>query len=208
MRCDACGHDNPAEAAYCEACGLALGATCPQCGQRQRTGARFCPSCGHRLTVAPEGAPESPKPPPRSYTPRHLAERILTSRGALEGERKQVTVLFCDIVDSSDLAERLGPEPMYQLVDQALTLMAETVHRYEGTVNQFLGYGLMALFGAPVAVEEHALRAVQAALAIRETISGFSEQLRREKGLELRLRMGLNTGPVVVGRIGEGLARL
>ena len=205
MRCDACGHDNPAEAAYCEACGLALGATCPQCAQRQRTGARFCPSCGHRLTVAPESAPESPKPPPRSYTPRHLAERILTSRGALEGERKQVTVLFCDIVDSSDLAERLGPEPMYQLVDQALTLMAETVHRYEGTVNQFLGDGLMALFGAPVAVEEHALRAVQAALAIRETISGFSEQLRREKGLELRLRMGLNTGPVVVGRIGDDL---
>jgi class 3 adenylate cyclase/tetratricopeptide (TPR) repeat protein len=205
MRCGACGHDNRADAAYCEECGSALGAACPQCGQRPRPGARFCPSCGHRLTVTQEGVQESPPTPPRSYTPRHLAERILTSRGALEGERKQVTVLFCDIVESSDLAARLGPETMYQVVDQALTLMAETIHRYEGTVNQFLGDGLMALFGAPLAVEEHALRAVQAALAIRETISGFSEKLRREKGLELRLRMGLNTGPVVVGRIGDDL---
>jgi class 3 adenylate cyclase/tetratricopeptide (TPR) repeat protein/DNA polymerase III delta prime subunit len=205
MRCDACGHDSPADAVYCEECGLALHTACPQCGQRQRAGTKFCRRCGHRLVIAPEGVLESPDPPPRSYTPRHLAERILTSRSALEGERKQVTVLFCDIVESSDLAERLGPETMHQLVDQALTLMAEAVHRYEGTVNQFLGDGLMALFGAPVAVEEHALRAVQAALAIRETISGFSEQLRREKGLEIRLRMGLNTGLVVVGRIGDDL---
>jgi len=205
MRCDTCGHDNPQDAAFCEQCGLALDIVCPQCAQRQRAATKFCRHCGHRLAVASESAAEPPASSPRAYTPRHLAERILTSRSALEGERKQVTVLFCDIVESSDLAKRLGPETMHELVDQALPLMAEAVHRYEGTVNQFLGDGLMALFGAPVAVEEHALRAVQAALTIRETISGFSEQLRRNTGLELRLRMGLNTGLVVVGRIGDDL---
>jgi len=205
MRCQACGHEGPPDALYCEECGATLDTACPQCGQRQRAGTKFCRSCGHRLAVADDGAREARAPAPRSYTPRHLVERILTSRSALEGERKQVTVLFCDIVESSDLAQWLGPETMYQVVDQALTLMADAVHRYEGTVNQFLGDGLMALFGAPVAVEEHALRAVQAALAIRETISGFSERLRREKGRELRLRIGLNTGLVVVGRIGNDL---
>ncbi len=205
MRCDSCGHESPADAAFCEECGVQFETPCPRCGQRQRAATKFCRRCGHRLAPASESAAGSPDPPPRSYTPRHLAERILTSRSALEGERKQVTVLFCDIVESSSLAERLGPETMHQLVDGALRLMAEAVHRYEGTVNQFLGDGLMALFGAPVALEEHALRAVQAALTIRETISGYSEKLRREKGLELRLRMGLNTGVVVVGRIGDDL---
>ena len=184
---------------------MAIEIPCPHCGQQQRAGSKFCRRCGHRLVGAPESPPASPGPPPRSYTPRHLVERILTSRGALEGERKQVTVLFCDIVESSGLAERLGPESMHQLLDRALRLMAEAVHRYEGAVNQFLGDGLMALFGAPLALEEHALRAVQAAMAIRETISGYSEQLRRDNGPELRLRMGLNTGLVVVGRIGDDL---
>src|SRR5207247_10642883 len=123
---------------------------------------------------------------PRAYTPRHLAEKILTSRGALEGERKQVTVLFCDIVESMRLAERLDPETMHELMDRALRLMAEAVHRYQGTVNQFLGDGLMALFGAPIALEDHALRAVQAALAIRETIAGYREQLRQTRGEDIR----------------------
>ncbi len=205
MRCESCGHDNPPDAAFCEECGVAVEIPCPHCGQQQRAGTKFCRRCGHRLAGAPESPPASPGPSPRAYTPRHLVDRILTSRSALEGERKQVTVLFCDIVESSGLAERLGPESMHQLLDRALRLMAEAVHRYEGAVNQFLGDGLMALFGAPLALEEHALRAVQAALAIRETISGYSEQLRRDNGLEVRLRMGLNTGLVVVGRIGDDL---
>src|SRR5262249_6144243 len=144
-------------------------------------------------------------PAPNAYTPRHLVERVLTSRGALEGERKQVTILFCDIVESTRLAVALDPETLHELMDRALRLMAEAVHRYQGTVNQFLGDGLMALFGAPVALEDHALRAVQAALAIRETLAGYSEQLRQERGVEIRLRLGLNTGLVVVGRIGDDL---
>jgi predicted ATPase/class 3 adenylate cyclase len=142
---------------------------------------------------------------PQGYTPKHLAEQILTSRSALEGERKQVTVLFCDIVDSSYLAQRLDPEGMHQLMDQMLRLTAEAVHRYEGTVNQYLGDGLMALFGAPVALEDHAFRAVQAALAIQETIAGYNTQLLRHHGVEMHLRLGLNTGLVVVGRIGDDL---
>ena len=131
--------------------------------------------------------------------------KILTSRGALEGERKEVTVLFCDVVESSRLAERLDPEAMHQIMDQALRLMAEAIHRYEGTVNQFLGDGLMALFGAPVALEDHALRAVMAALMIQETINAYNEQLKSERDVEIRLRLGLNTGLVVVGRIGDDL---
>jgi class 3 adenylate cyclase/tetratricopeptide (TPR) repeat protein len=205
MRCGGCGHENPPDAVFCEECGDAFETLCPRCAQPQRAGTKFCRRCGHRLATAAEEPAVPPKAPPRAYTPRHLAERILTSRSALAGERKQVTVLFCDIVESSGLAERLDPETMHEVVDGALRLMAEAVHRYEGTVNQFLGDGLMALFGAPLALEEHALRAVQAALAIRETITGYSDTLHREKGLELRLRMGLNTGLVVVGRIGDDL---
>jgi class 3 adenylate cyclase/tetratricopeptide (TPR) repeat protein len=146
-----------------------------------------------------------PVPEPLAYTPKHLAEKILTSRSALEGERKQVTVLFCDIADSSGLAQQLDLEVMHQIMDQVLRLMAEAVHRYEGTVNQYLGDGLMALFGAPVALEDHAFRAVQAALTIHETISGYSAQLHHDHGVQVRLRLGLNTGLVVVGRIGDDL---
>ena len=116
-----------------------------------------------------------------------------------------MTVLFCDVVESSRLAERLDPEAMHRIMDQALRLMAEAIHRYEGTVNQFLGDGLMALFGAPVALEDHALRAVMAALMIQETINAYNEQLKSERDVEIRLRLGLNTGLVVVGRIGDDL---
>jgi class 3 adenylate cyclase/tetratricopeptide (TPR) repeat protein len=140
-----------------------------------------------------------------AYTPPYLVERILTTRSALEGERKSVTVLFADVADSSALAQRIDPERFHQLMGEVLQLAAETVHRYEGTVNQYLGDGLMALFGAPLALEDHPLRAVQAALAMQETIRGYTAQFEREHGLEVRLRIGINTGPVVVGRIGDDL---
>ncbi|MBI4609543.1 MAG: AAA family ATPase [Candidatus Rokubacteria bacterium] len=202
MSCPRCQHQNPAGQKFCGECGAPLAATCAACGAPNPPGQKFCGECGAPLT--PVGVAEK-FAAPHSYTPRHLAEKILTSRSALEGERKQVTVLFCDIVDSSRLAEQLDPEGMHEVMDRALRLMAEAVHRYEGTVNQFLGDGLMALFGAPLALEDHALRGVQAALAIRETLSGYSEQLKRERAVEMRLRLGLNTGLVVVGRIGDDL---
>jgi class 3 adenylate cyclase/tetratricopeptide (TPR) repeat protein len=204
MKCPRCEQENRPGARFCEECAAPLARTCANCGGPLSPTAKFCSECAH-----PAGSP-APSTGSRfggaeAYTPRHLAEKILTSKAALEGERKQVTVLFCDIVDSSRLAQRLEPEAMHEVMDRSLRLMAEAVHRYEGTVNQFLGDGLMALFGAPVALEDHALRGVQAALAIRETLSGYSEQLKRERGVELQLRLGLNTGLVVVGRIGDDL---
>ncbi|MFQ5828616.1 MAG: AAA family ATPase [Candidatus Methylomirabilia bacterium] len=201
MQCPRCQAQNREGVRFCEECGARLALRCPACGAEVAPDKKFCGSCGAPLAAEPAAQFASPQ----AYTPKHLADKILTSRSSLEGERKQVTVLFCDIVDSSRLAERLDPEAMHEVMDRALRLMAEAVHRYEGTVNQFLGDGLMALFGAPVALEDHALRAVQAALTIRETLGGYSEQLKRDRGVEMCLRLGLNTGLVVVGRIGDDL---
>jgi Adenylate and Guanylate cyclase catalytic domain/Double zinc ribbon len=205
MKCPRCQYANEAGAKFCEECAAPLARACAKCGRPLSPTARFCPECAHPTGLSAAPPPAQRFDSPESYTPKHLAAKILTSRSALEGERKPVTVLFCDIVDSSQLAQRLDPEAMHEVMDRALRLMAEAVHRYEGTVNQFLGDGLMALFGAPVALEDHAFRGVQAAVAIRETLSGYSEQLKQDRGVELQLRLGLNTGLVVVGRIGDDL---
>jgi class 3 adenylate cyclase/tetratricopeptide (TPR) repeat protein len=151
-----------------------------------------------------ESASDQPRAP-QSYTPKHLAEKILNSRSALEGERKQVTVLFVDIVGSTSRSERLDPEEAHALMGRAIELMVEEVHRYEGTVNQFLGDGVMALFGAPIAHEDHARRAVQAALAIQRALQPLDEELRSAGHIGLQVRQGLNTGLVVVGSIGTDL---
>src|SRR5262245_27978436 len=142
---------------------------------------------------------------PLSYTPPHLAEKILTSRNALEGERKQVTVLFCDLANSTALAERLGPEHMHTLLNRFFALALDAVHRYEGTINQFLGDGFMALFGAPLAHEDHARRAVLAALALQRLLQDHHAKLGEPHGVTCVFRMGLNTGLVVVGSIGNNL---
>jgi class 3 adenylate cyclase/tetratricopeptide (TPR) repeat protein len=206
MKCPRCQQETPLDADFCPECGARLVVVCVACGTANVPTHKFCKKCGQGLgDDAGHGQVRLNAAAPSAYTPKHLAEKILTSKSAIEGERKQVTILFCDIVESTRLAERLDPERMHELMDRALRLMAEAVHRYEGTVNQFLGDGLMALFGAPVAVEDHALRAAQAALAIRETLAGYSEQLKQERGVELQLRVGLNTGLVVVGRIGDDL---
>ena len=140
-----------------------------------------------------------------AYTPRHLAEKILTSRSALEGERKQVTVLFADCVGFTELSTKLDPEDLHMVMDGCFARIMEAVHRYEGTVNQFTGDGAMALFGAPIAHEDHAVRAVAAALAIQKAHREYDESVRRERGMPFALRIGINTGPVVVGRIGDDL---
>src|ERR1700756_5015097 len=170
MRCEQCQKEPSPGAKFCPECGARLVLRCAECHTELASGAKFCLECGHAVPVSAAEAPA--RPSPNAYTPRHLSERILTSRSALEGERKQVTILFCDIVESTRLASGLDLETMHELMDKALRLMAEAVHRYQGTVNQFLGDGLMALFGAPIALEDHALRAVEAALAIRETLAG------------------------------------
>ena len=156
--------------------------------------------------VASAAAPEPVQAPaPLAYTPPYLAEKILTSRSALEGERKQVTVLFADLKGSTELIEGLDPEEARQLLDPALHVMMDAVHRYEGTVNQVLGDGIMALFGAPVAHEDHAVRACYAALAMQATMRRYAEEVRRSHGLEMQARVGLNSGEVVVRAIGNDL---
>ena len=203
MKCHRCQHENLPEAKFCESCALPLGRTCANCGTPLRDTAKFCPACAHPVSAPP--ATPQPFRSPKSYTPKHLAERILTSKSALEGERKLVTVLFVDVVGSTSLAERLDPEEVHAIMGRALELMLGEVHRYEGTVNQFLGDGIMALFGAPIAHEDHARRAMHAALAIVKALEPFNEELQRTRRLGLKVRQGLNTGLVVVGSIGDDL---
>jgi class 3 adenylate cyclase/predicted ATPase len=167
-----------------------------------RGGADGTSAPGFPATAPPVTARERP---PLVYTPAHLTEKILATRSALEGERKQVTVLFADIKDSTELIRDLDPEAAQQLLDPALHIMMDAVHRYEGTVNQVLGDGIMALFGAPIAHEDHALRACYTALAMQDAMRSYTDEVRRCRGLELRLRVGLNSGEVVVRAIGNDL---
>jgi class 3 adenylate cyclase len=148
---------------------------------------------------------EAPVRAPLTYTPPYLAEKILTSKSALEGERKQVTVLFADLKGSTELIADLDPEAAQQLLDPALHAMMAAVHRYEGTVNQVLGDGIMALFGAPLAHEDHAVRACYAGLAMQAALRRYAEEVRRSHGLEMQARVGLNSGEVVVRAIGNDL---
>ncbi|PYN71897.1 MAG: guanylate cyclase, partial [Candidatus Rokuibacteriota bacterium] len=156
--------------------------SCPFCGHENPDGARFCNDCGARL-AAPATAPE-----PRSYTPRHLVEKILASKSALEGERKPVTVLFADVARSMELAERVDPEEWHRLLDRLFRILADGVHHYEGTINQYTGDGIMALFGAPIAHEDHAQRACAAALELARDLGALAEDVRRESGLDFAVR--------------------
>jgi class 3 adenylate cyclase/tetratricopeptide (TPR) repeat protein len=203
MRCPQCGHDNPDGVKFCGACGTRFEHRCPSCGTGNPPANKFCHECGQALVPPP--APAARFTSPQSYTPKHLAEKILTSRTALEGERKQVTVLFADVSGFTSIAERLDPEEVHQLMNRAFELILGEVHRYEGTINQFLGDGVMALFGAPIAHEDHAQRAVHAALGMQRVLQGYGAELQRTRGITFRVRMGLNTGPVVVGSIGDNL---
>jgi class 3 adenylate cyclase/tetratricopeptide (TPR) repeat protein len=211
MHCPQCQSENPAGMKFCGQCGAKLAAVCPKCATENPPGFKFCGECG-----TPLGAPkaEEPAPPPsaesrsapvQSYTPPHLAAQVLQSRSALEGERKQVTVLFCDLVGSTAIAERLGPETMHLLLNRFFELALSEVHRYEGTINQFLGDGFMALFGAPIAHEDHARRAALAALGLQKLIHEHRAELGEREGAALQVRMGVNTGWVVVGGIGDRL---
>jgi len=203
MQCPRCRHDNPAGQKFCGECGAALAALCAACGASNPPAHKFCGECGAPLGAAPAAPPAAPAATP--YTPKHLAAKILTSRSALEGERKQVTVLFADCAGFTALSSRLDPEDLHGVMDGCFTHLAEAVHRYEGTVNQYTGDGIMALFGAPIAHEDHAVRAVAAGLAIQKASREYSASLVRERGFGLELRIGINTGPVVVGRIGDDL---
>ncbi|MBW1842968.1 MAG: AAA family ATPase, partial [Deltaproteobacteria bacterium] len=201
MNCTSCDHLNPDAARFCNRCGTALEISCSSCSQPNPPDSRFCNHCGTQLT---EPTAED-APAPRDYTPKHLAERILRQKAALEGERKHVTVLFADLADSTELAEQLGPEGMHALMDRAFKCILTQVHRYEGTVNQFTGDGVMALFGAPLALEDAPRKAVIAALAIHHELEAIDAEIRSAHGRSFEMRIGINTGPVVVGKIGDDL---
>jgi class 3 adenylate cyclase len=205
VNCPACGQNLRTGARFCDGCGAIVEAKCPACGRSQRPEARFCDGCGTPLDAATPAAARATVPTPASYTPHHLAQRILKEGRALRGERKEVTVLFVDVQGSTELAGALDAEEFHTVMDGAFQLMLDAVHRWEGTVNQFTGDGIMALFGAPIAHEDHARRALHAALEIQRALADYAVALRRDKGLALQVRLGLNSGPVVVGAIGDDL---
>ncbi len=204
MQCPRCRHENREGRRFCAECAAALAVACQSCGFSNEPGEKFCGGCAAPLTV-PGQSPEPRFSSPQSYTPKHLAEKILTSRSALEGERKQVTVLFADLKGSMELLADRDPEEARKLLDPVIERMMEAVHRYEGTVNQVMGDGIMALFGAPVAHEDHAVRACYAALRMQEAVRRYAEEVQRMQGLPLHIRIGLNSGQVVVRSIGSDL---
>src|SRR5215471_11510544 len=203
MKCPRCQQENPTGSNFCLGCGARFGSSCSSCGNELPPGSRFCNKCG--TPVALESPGQSRFSSPESYTPKHLAEKILTSKAALEGERKQVTVLFADLKGSMELLADRDPEEARKILDAVLERMMEAVHRYEGTVNQVMGDGIMALFGAPVAHEDHAVRACYAALRMQELVKRYAEEARHAHGVSIQVRVGLNSGEVVVRAIGSDL---
>jgi class 3 adenylate cyclase/tetratricopeptide (TPR) repeat protein/ribosomal protein L40E len=202
MKCLRCQHENPLRAKFCLECGARLALACGKCHSELPTDAKFCLECGEPVAAQ---ASASRFATPEAYTPKHLADKILISKSALEGERKQVTILFADLKGSMELLADRDPEEARKLLDPVLELMMEAVHRFEGTVNQVMGDGIMALFGAPLAHEDHAVRACYAALRMQDAVKGYAEGVRREEGITIRIRVGLNSGEVVVRAIGSDL---
>jgi class 3 adenylate cyclase/tetratricopeptide (TPR) repeat protein len=209
MRCVRCEADNPEGMKFCIECAAPLTRGCPSCGFANPPQAKFCGQCASALQgPLPAAVPSSYSPhpqPPRSYTPPHLAEKILTSRAALEGERKHVTVLFADLKGSMELLADRDPEDARAILDPVLERMMAAVHRYEGTVNQVMGDGIMALFGAPIAHEDHAVRACYAVLAMQASVKQYATEVERTHGVPMQIRVGLNSGEVVVRAIGNDL---
>ena len=206
MRCASCGFENPASAKFCEECGAGLLRICPVCGQEAGPGAKFCSACGAPLSGAPPFTASAPSAP-IDYTPPYLAERIraaqaeLEARGTVVGERKTVTALFADMAGSTALIHDLDPEDAHRLIDPVLALMMEAVHHYEGYVAKSMGDGILALFGAPIANEDHPQRALLAALRMQEAMRQYADMVRLAQGIALPIRVGINTGEVVVRTI-------
>ena len=204
MKCPKCQTVNPEAKKFCRKCGTNLSLPCPQCGLEYLPGDEFCGECGMSLEK-PKEAPSINYSEPKSYTPKFLADKILTTRSSIQGERKVVTVLFADVANYTSMSEKLDPEKVHQIMDGCFRILMDEIHEYEGTINQFTGDGVMALFGAPIAHEDHAQRACYAALSIQKSLAEYGEKVERESGFDFKMRMGLNSGPVVVGSIGDDL---
>jgi adenylate cyclase len=203
LECPRCQYANADGSRFCGGCGSSLirDAPCSKCGHSNPAGQKFCNACGNCL----EGSVPARGRDLGAYTPKHLADEILRSRSALEGERKLVTILFADVRSSTELSAQTGPEGWHGILDRFFRILADGVHRFEGTVNQYTGDGIMALFGAPIAHEDHTQRACYAALRLRDALRAYSDELRLSRGLDFAFRIGLNTGDVVVGKIGDDL---
>jgi class 3 adenylate cyclase/tetratricopeptide (TPR) repeat protein len=204
MKCPNCQHENPDTQKFCGQCGAKLDKLCPSCGISNPPQYNFCGGCGHSL-AEPKEAPPIDFSEPQSYTPRHLADKILTTRSSIEGERKLVTVLFADVTNYTAISEKLDPEEVHQIMDGCFKILINEIHKYEGAINQFTGDGVMALFGAPVAHEDHAHRSCYAALSIQKAMEEYGDKIGKETGIEFKMRIGLNSGPVIVGAIGDDL---
>jgi len=198
--CAVCQADNPARAKFCLECGVPLAARCAGCGTELPPEAKFCLECGAKVATAPAPAPATP-----DRRTSALAEKIRQAKPAIEGERKQVTVLFADVKGSMELAEQLDPEEWSRIMQRFFTILADGVERFEGFVDKFTGDGIMALFGAPIAHEDHAQRACHAALHLRDAARTYANKVRAQHGVPFAVRIGLNSGEVVVGRIGDDL---
>jgi class 3 adenylate cyclase/tetratricopeptide (TPR) repeat protein len=213
MKCPKCQHQNPDDAKFCNECATKLELVCPECGKVNPLGSKFCNECAHSLSTPSE----EPTPKDLSfdekldkiqrYLPKGLTEKIIAQRDRIEGERKQVTVMFCDMEGFTHFTEKLGPEEAYGIMDQIYELLIHKVHDYEGTVNEMTGDGIMALFGAPIALEDAPQRAIRSALTIHREMARFSDSLKQEReGIPpLKMRVGVHTGPVVVGTLGNNL---
>jgi class 3 adenylate cyclase/tetratricopeptide (TPR) repeat protein len=212
MKCSRCNIDNPDGIKFCGDCGTKLEKVCPKCNYSNPPQFKFCGDCGHNISIPSEPTRKELSFDEKiekiqKYLPSGITEKILSQRDKIEGERKQVTVMFCDMKGFTPLADRLGPEELYGMMDQVYEILIHKVHDYEGTVNEMTGDGVMALFGAPIALEDAPQRAIRSAMAIHREMTRFNEKVRQEKGdiPPLKMRVGIHTGPVVVGTLGNDL---
>jgi len=212
MMCPKCQFENPNSARFCNECGSKLEIACSECGKINPISSKFCNECGHKIAAI---SPEQPSKELsfdeklakiQRYLPKDLTQKILAQKDKIEGERKQVTVMFCDMEGFTSLTETLGPEQMYSMMDQVYEILIHKVHDYEGTVNELTGDGIMALFGAPIALEDAPQRAIRSALAIHREMSKFSDKIKTESRIPpIKMRIGIHTGPVIVGTLGNDL---
>ena len=212
MQCSKCQFENPEDSNFCLECGQKLEQKCPQCKKKLPAGAKFCNGCGDNLKAKPapptkELSFDEKLAKIQKYLPKGLTEKILSQRDRIEGERKQVTVMFCDMEGFTRLSEKLGPEEAYTIMDQVYEILIHKVHDYEGTVNEMTGDGIMALFGAPIALEDAPQRAIRSHWSIHREMAKFNDKLKQERKTipPLKMRIGIHTGPVVVGTLGNDL---
>ena len=211
MKCSKCSTENPITQKFCGQCGAKLEKACPECGICNPPEYRFCGECGNDLSLSSEPLPkdlsfDEKLDKIQCYLPQGLTEKILSQRNKIEGERRHVTVMFCDMEGFTSMVERLGPEKVYSIMDEIYETLIHKVHDYEGTVNEMTGDGIMALFGAPIALEDAPERAVRSSLAIHREMAKFNDQKKvTDQILPIRMRIGLHCGPVVVGTLGNSL---